>query len=195
MEEDKEYQRYKDEKNYRQNILEAILVSSIDGNRNKFPAITKHILSELKNGTIKYIGGNAGRLTYTNSRIEPENLEKYFYKYLKSALDCNSNQELNPKIKEALEELCKPYRIEPTGPDRPFLSIELYDHLGLTGNQISDIIIDRTFTILPEIIKKVEEKTLPNLTESEIKDITGIGKSMRKYIEEDLDFIKNIYCY
>lgn len=193
MEEDREYQRYKDERNYRKNILEAILVSSIQENKNQFPAITKHILSELINGTIDYIGGNPGRLTYANSRIEPENLEKYFYKYLKCDLDCELKQQLNPQIRSTINELSKPYRVDGNGPDKPYLTIELYEHLGLTGNQISDKRIGSTFTILPLIIKKVETQILPNLSESEIKDILGIGKAMRKYIQEDLDFIKKHY--
>ena len=179
---------------YRKRFLEALLVSSLSENNFRLPTIEEFILSEVVNGTIEYVGGDAGQVDYQGSRLDRSTFEGRLHKYFESEMEAHSKGKLNPKIREAINKLCGCYYVDPTGPDRPYPHTELYDHFrGPFGGGICQVIGRSTFSLPHDTFIKVQEKVLSSLSSPEKKNIIGIGKAMRKYVNRDLEFIGKTY--
>src|SRR4030042_5959859 len=90
------------EQDYRRHILEALLVASASDSF-KLPTIKEFILSEIVNGTIEHIGGNAGQIDYQKFRFDV-GFERKLYEYLVSEMESRPGT-LNPKVSKAINKL------------------------------------------------------------------------------------------
>jgi len=178
---------------YRRNLLEALLVSSVSKESFRLPTIKEFILNEVVNGTIEYIGGNAGQIDYKKFRFDRNTFEIELERYFEAEMKAYSKEKLNPKVNKAITKLCKHYFVYPTGPDRPYPHTELYTHFNGFGAGICPVIMESSFSLPQDTIIRVQRKVLPALSNPEKKDIEGIGKAMRKYIDRDLEFIERTY--
>ncbi len=181
-------QRDMEQTRYERNLIESLLVCSIDKD-SMMPTIKEFILSELVNGTISYVGGDAGEIKYKDIRMLDhwQQSMKMLVNYFREGI--GKKDKLDEKIKSTLLTLIKPQQ-ERSPPDRPYLKNKLYDHLiGAFGEGIFSGIIKSIWSLPSDLIKNIQEKVLPNYSESERKDIIGIGKAMRPFIEEDLVYI------
>lgn len=186
----------REEWSYRRHLLEAFLVSSVSEDSFRFPTIEEFILSELVNGTIEYIGGNAGNIDYQKFTYNRNDFEKELCNYFETEMSAHSKGKLNSDIREAIVELCGHYYVNPTGPDSPYPETELYTHFkGFCGGGICPVITQSSFSLSQDIIANVQKNVLPRFSDSEQKDIVGIGKSMRPYIDRDLEHIKETYLW
>ncbi len=187
-----DFKKYVEEARYRKGILEAILVSSITEERYELPTIQEFVLSELVNGTIEYIGGDPGKVNY--QRFRQGTFERCLWGYYEEEIKLYSKGKLNPKIREAITKMVNYDIVDPSGPDRPYPKTELYTFFkGSMGGGICGVIMKSTFSLPQEITDKVKREIIPTLSNTERKTVEGIGKSMRKYIDEDLEFIKGRY--
>lgn len=173
---------------YERNVLKALLVASTSEDNLRFPTIKEFILSEVVNGTIEYIGGNAGEVNYQS---EGGAFEINLYKYFKSEIETHSKGKLNPKIREVLDSLCEYHLESPTGPDGSFLETKLYNHFkGRCGGYgICQLPTSSSFSLPQDLVIEVNRQILPSLSNEERRDILGIGKSMREYVDRDLEFM------
>lgn len=57
------------------------------------------------------------------------------------------------------------------------------------------MIMNSTFSLSQKTLENVKEEIMPKLTNAERRSVEGIGKIMRKYIDEDLEFIKKTYLW
>lgn len=184
--------RFDDKMDYRKGLLEALLVASTTESDFRLPTIEEFILSEVVNGTIDYVNGNAGRINYHDFKYK-SHFEKEICKYLQSELE-SSKKELNPKIKESIMTMCEYYLTPSAGPERPSPETELYYLFnGPYGNGICPVLMRSTFSLSQELVVRTQNEIIPRLSEHEKKDIIGIGKSTRKYISKDLGFIRETY--
>ncbi|MBI2663419.1 hypothetical protein HYX15_02695 [Candidatus Woesearchaeota archaeon] len=186
--------KFDDKFDYRKGLLGALLVSSTTENDFLLPTIEEFVLSEIINGTIDYINGNAGKLSYHDFRFNRNHFEREIWKYFESELK-SSKRELNSKIMDSITTMCKYYMVTPDGPDRPYPETELYilfkGPFGSGG--ICPVLMRSAFSLPQELVLKVQRELIPLLSEAEKRDIKGIGKSMRKYISKDLGFIRETY--
>lgn len=170
---------------FRKNILEALLYCSISGNKFIFPAIERFIFSEVIKGTLEYVTGKKSNFEPKSDRYEDIMYER-FQKKLKKGL-------LEPEMEEALLKLLKPHWESDQWGDGEY-ETELYSQFtggGLGG--ICKVIMQSTFSLDQSVIYHVKTNVLPSLSEPIKKEVNGIGKLMRKYIEQDLKYIKQRY--
>ena len=177
--------------NFRQGLLEAVLVSSTNERNYKLPTIKEFILSELVNGTLDYIGTNAGEVIYSEHRSST--FEHKLFDYFTSKIK-GFERKLDRSIRNAITQLATPRRIYPGGPREitggPYVTTILYDHY----DGIVPIGIAQSVFSLPQgVLIKIQNKVLPCFTDGEGENVRGIGKSMRKYIDKDLEFINKTY--
>ena len=167
-------------------LLEALLFASTSKDRFKFPTEKRFILSEVINGTLDYVCGSAsaGEVTYLNIkyRLRSRQFESEIFTYLKDKIR-SPKKRLDSKIKDIIMKMVYPH-----SPGDIYLYIYFND-FGI-NNPICKVSTISTFSLDQETITRVEKEILPYLSKSERKDINGIGKSMREYIEKDLEFIK-----
>jgi len=176
---------------YNRNLLEALLVSSISKDDSRFPSIEEFILSEIVNGTIEYIGGNSGQKDYQKLRYI-DGFEKEIGVYFESEMNAHSQEKLDPTIRDALIKLCQYYYENPIGSDanqQP--RTELYNHFA----EICPVAAQSTFLLHQDNIIRARQEFISKLSDSEKKDIEGIGKTMRKYIDKDVKFIREKYYW
>jgi len=193
-----DFKRSVDELRYRRNVLEALLVSSISQESSWFPTIEQFVLSELVNATIEYVGGNAGQIIYQRFLHDEEEFEKHIYNYFKSEMErCSGEKKLDPCVNRAIDKLCEYYPVTPPEPFLPYNNVELYIHFigGVFGEGICPVITESSFSLPYETVERFKRDLFPKLSESEKRDIIGIGKIMRKYIDSDLEFIKERYYW
>lgn len=175
---------------FRSNVLEAILVSSMNEDENYFPSFKEYILSELVNATIEYAGGKPGMMSYV-SFMNSDNVnmfERKITEYLNSELMHTKN--ICSTIKSAILRMTRMDRVEVSGPDHDYLDCELYIDVqhSLFGSFHSR-------DSLPYSLVRKVEKQMSKFNEEEKRDINGIAKAMRKYIEDDLKYVKAHYYY
>jgi hypothetical protein len=178
-----------EESEIRMNILEAILVSSVDEKNSMLPNIQEFILSEVINGTIDYIGGTSDE-NYVKRRNDQKfgGYEKNIYENLEREIE-KSEKKLSPKVQKAIFKLCKNNTISPDGPAANYTSTDLYEFFRH--------ILPHTFTSkisMPmNLLYHTKHEIYPKLSPEEIQDIEGIGKAMRKHIDIDLEYIRAHY--
>ena len=179
---------------FRRNVLEALLVSSITNESFKFPTIQEFILGEVLDGVIDYIGGTAGKVNFGEFIVDRNIFEKELVSYFNTEMEKYSKEKLSPNIKSAIIGLSNYSYINPAGPERPFPHTELYNHFnGFDIGRICPLTFESSFSLPSKFISQVKKEILPRFSSSEIKDIIGISKHMRKYVEKDLEFIGRNY--
>lgn len=183
----------REEWNYRKNLLDALLILSVCEDSYRLPTIKGFILSEVVNGTIEYVGGNAGQIDYQKYRFDRDVFEEELSKYFKEEMKAHSDGRLTYKVKEAITKLCEHYYADTTGVDRPHSTTELYSHLKGFRSIFPPGILESTFSLSHDTITRVHKEVLPLFSEQEKRDIEGISKAMRKYINKDLRFIEQTY--
>jgi len=175
-------------------LLETLLVSSTitDEEIISLPTIKQFTLSEVINGTIEYIGGNAGQITYTQQQhndpfsndLFADRICKHFEEEIK-----NYGMGLDPNIRKAITKLVKYSPPQITGPELSEPYIPLYSLF----YELHPPLTTSTWSLPYETVKKVKDQILPFLSDSERRDINGIANCMRKYIQEDLTYIREHY--
>jgi hypothetical protein len=170
-----------EEMDYKMVLLEAVLVSSISEENSRIPTVKEFILSELVNGTIEYIGADAGRFTYQNLR-DKGNYRWEICKYFKSEFDKHATGKLDPKILNALNSLCKLRDFSTTHTEELF-------------RRICPVDMHSIYSPPYDSVLKMYKQTLPSFTERERENIVGIGKAMRKFIDKDLEYITKNFSW
>jgi hypothetical protein len=185
-----DFELYKQNLKYRNNVLEAILFSSLTPERLRLPTGPEFILSELVNGTIEYIGGNAGKMNYRNFEEGHYEFRRRMEKYLSEEMRKFSKGKLDPKIGNAVNKLCECYY--PDSSDKTRVEVNFFSHFNWGICQSTN---QSTFSLPYDLVIKTREKTIPSLSDSERKDVEGIGKSLGKYLDKDLEYIKKNYFW
>ncbi|MFZ5955507.1 MAG: hypothetical protein ACOYT4_03705 [Nanoarchaeota archaeon] len=186
---------------FRRNVLEAILVNSNQENEFKFPTIPQFISEGLANAAIDHFSNKhieSPLLYRENDEKFEESLRDHFIQNLNSELKAYFyNVESNfSKILEVVYKLILP--MQATGDhEKNYLTCELYEfYKGQNGHGgICNVAYESTFELPKDLIQKVQSEVMPNLDEKEKTDIKKIGKSMRRYIKEDLEFIRQQYSW
>lgn len=191
---------------YRTGILEAILYHSTKNGNATLPTIEALIHREIVDAAVEYITGKKstyqppGRMLQwgTKPNGEPNyrwhhdlNLEKQMWNYFQENLRKSKNK-VNPKIEKALIKILEPYYgRDETGDGEYDSELNfLFKRLG-----ICDVIMRSTFSLPLNTINHVKKDILPNLSESERKNVSTIGKLMKKYVKRDLAYIKETYMW
>ena len=177
---------------HRRNVLDALLVVAAP-NGNRLPTIEEFILSEIVNGAIDYLGGEAGEITYAKEKHIGNSYESKLYAYYHKEIR-DAQRKLDVDIGTAMDKLVEAvWHYSP--PDDPYYDTDLYlQFMGFAGvGGICPVLMESTFSLPYELVSKVRKEIMPTFSESEKRDITGIGKAMRKYIEEDLEYIREHY--
>ncbi len=152
----------------------------------KWPTPEEFILSELVNGVISYTGGNAGKFKYQDSFLERTSYEDKMYDYLTEELK-KPKKELLSDLHAVIERLVKPQQVH-CPPDRPYYECNLYN----TWRGICPVLMKSSFSLPYDFVvnTKKEIKTLNKFTRKEIKEL---GKAMKPFVEEDLEYIRTHY--
>lgn len=175
---------------YQENLLGAIFVSSISKESSQFPKDKRAILYSLVNGTIEHHGGNAGKIYYgEKSPLYWFSFEKELYEYLVKETS-HSKKEFDSRVKDTVIKLCKPTRVSGfMGIEEAYLNTKLYSHLEdgiIKGGLRSPPDWRQPHSLYPEFVTRVKKEILPGFSNPERKEIVGIGKAMRPYLDEFL---------
>jgi hypothetical protein len=196
MEKLSDFKKSFEESKQRRRILEAILVKSTNEDSYRLPTIKEFILSEVVNGTIYHTGGKAGKLNYQkfnyplDERYE-NRLTEYFNDQMSSA-----KKPLNPKIDDALKKMTQCHWVYVPEPSDNYPTCELYDHFhGFAGGGICPVVMESTFSLPQETVRDVQKNIIPSMSKAEKSDVRGIGKAMRRFVDEDLDYIRKHYYW
>ena len=181
-----------EERNYRINLIEAFLVSSMTKDKFMFPTIEQFILSEVANGVIKHIRGdnrNMPHINYQMFELKENEFEKNLVKELMFSIGLFSGI-MDSKVEKAITELCAPIWAGES------YHTELYEHFkGSAGMGICQTPMKSRFSLPYEVVVRAQRIIIPSFSDAERKDVEGIGKAMRPYIEQDLEFIKERYSW
>lgn len=172
-------------------VLHGVLFFASNEGKLTMPSVEKFILSEVVNGTIAYIGGEAGRVTSLNHRLMPSGFEVQLWQYFQTEMDAHSKGKLNPRIRKAIYGLCEPHRRLEPAPDRGiYLSTELYAHFNGVGHRFCGTFSQSTFSPEAGLIYHLKEEVLPEFSGAELRSIQGIGEAARPFVEEDVRYIR-----
>jgi len=168
---------------YLENVLEGVLVSSLSNDNLKLPSIERFILSEIVNGTVDFVGGEGGKVNYQDQDVLREHSPflRLAWKYLVDEVG-KSRDKLDPKVKGALFKLVRPFDANPSN---NLLYNIFPDFTGTGRASIFSPDLDQYF--------RIKKKVIPSFSDSERWSVGGVGRAMRNYIEEDLEYIKRIY--
>jgi hypothetical protein len=187
-----DYEKEREEKLFRKSVLEAILVSSITPENARLPTINEYILSELVNGVVDYTGGKAGKVTYSDDGFEKNSYIRNITRYFKEEMQ-NSKKKLTPLIQLSLDKMLEFIFVPYDRGEGYYPSSELYDFFSSPYIGICQAGAHSIFSLPYDLVMKVQNKTMPSFSEQEQKDIEGIGKEMRKYIDADIKDIGKTY--
>ncbi len=181
---------------YRRNVLEAILVSSLNADGISIPTIEEFVLGELINGTMEYMGLEPLRVDYREYMLYRNVFEMEISKAFKEQINASSQTMIDPNIKSALIKLSDCV-FETNGPlYGASLSTELYTHFkGFAGiGGICNVMMKSKFELSIDYVEKIKKDFMDRMSDLERENVFGIGKAMRKYINKDLELIKKV-CY
>ena len=172
----------------KRDLVSTLLLSCSLG--QSIPKAKEYVLSELVNGTIEHAGGDAGLLAYSEMRSDPR-YEEIMYDYLEEEIR-HAEQDISPNIESAILDLCAPYMTHDP-PERPCMRTELYDILDVPGWPVGTM---RTYDghayMFTTGVLECKDKLMGRFSASERDDIEGIANSMRKYLDHDIDFIREM---
>ncbi|MBI4919214.1 hypothetical protein HY837_04740 [archaeon] len=152
----------------------------------RWPTPEEFILSELVNGVISYTGGNAGKFKYQNVFMDRTSYEYKMYNYFKEELK-NSKKELLADLNATIDRLVKPHQVH-CPPDRPYDECNIYS----SWKGICPVLMQSSFSLPYDFVINAK-KDVRKLDEYTRKEIKSIGKAMKPFVEEDLEYIKSKY--
>ena len=164
-------------------LLWEILVSSIDGERDRFRTVSPFVLSEVINGTINYIGGKSGKVLYWNCRV-PE-FRRKIVDYFDMEL-VRQDDVLSSEIKNKLVSMTR-LKLRPCPQDRHDFITSLDEYF--QGNKTRPC---SSYRLSSEFVDKVNEG-IRRYHSFECIDVKRIGEETRGFIEDDLKFIAENY--
>ncbi len=177
-------------------VLEAITYFCRTPKKPRLPTIEQYILAELVNAAVEYSTGKKGEIDYR---------ELNFSLGYRGAYECRAwdyyNKQLSgaekpcPEIRRAIDDLLEPHFVSPGGPCDPYYNTDLYlCWKGFAGGGICNVVMQSSFSLDEETLRKIKRETLPSLPKQEMRDdCLSIGLLMRKYVQEDLKEIKKNY--
>ena len=197
---------------YDRDILQALLYYSTTEDDFMLPTIEEFILSEVVNGTLDYLGRDSGKVRYQDFRGDRNSFEKGIWDYFEreSGLSdkevvkktlCDyfeeesvlSGAEIDSDVIASISRMAGYHIVYPDGPDGPYPKAGLYSTFKSvlpTGAGMSS-----TFSLPQGVIYHVQKEVIPSLSGVVRADVEAIGKIMRKYINEDLVYIREKYMY
>lgn len=179
-----------EELNARGRLLEALLVTA----GTRLPTIKDFILSEVVNGAIAAVGGEAGKVTYKDCRLVSEGFEHDLWDYFTEEMQLHAEHKITPAVRTALEKMCEPHSVH-CPPDRPYPTTELYTFFRGTplGGGICHVRGQSIFSFPYDVVMRVRESIIPALPEARRKDVLAIGTAMQPFVADDLAFIRQTY--
>ncbi|MEK6926204.1 MAG: hypothetical protein AABW50_02910 [Nanoarchaeota archaeon] len=166
-------------------VFLAILYSSMNPSKDPtqiyFPSKKEgYILRELVGGVSEYVTGKKSELPEVGNFFNPPLAA--FYNVFCEAM--KKDKKLDEDIRSSLERRVKPYDISGTDYTESITSTGINDFVEV---MLPDFFLQRKKTSLPyAMVLKAEREIIPGLNGRQIQNVTGIGKLMRNYIEEDL---------
>ncbi|QQG39781.1 MAG: hypothetical protein HYS81_05470 [Candidatus Aenigmatarchaeota archaeon] len=164
-------------------VLECVLVKSMDGDRLHFLGPRKLVLGQFASGVLSHVGKPMEGFDYyeygTNhraSKFYETTLWKHFERGLKKI-----GSGMESRIGNAAMGLVQPHGREYYGQPESasWHETDLYNIFEVSPHMT-------TFSLTYELVHRVESKTWPKFAQREKLDMQGIGKCMRGFIERDI---------
>lgn len=180
---------------FQKKILESVLVASIlNDTEIRFPKRKELILNGLVKGTIDYIGGEIPKISNLDLSEETNYNSRKICRCFETEMDSpDAKILLSKKFRDAIGALCYGgWHRTGKQPDYDIhFDVEFYPLLEkILLEDVSSLGYNpKTFSFPQDFISKVKKQDYPTFSPDVLEDVLGVGKSMRKYIEQDLDFI------
>jgi len=177
---------------YDRDVLQALLYYSTAEDDFMLPTIEEFVLSEVVNGTLEYLGRDAGKVKYQDFKGGRNSFEKAAWDYFEEE-SVLSDKEIDSDVMASISRMANYHIVYPDGPDDPYPKAGLYSTFKsvlLSGAGMSS-----TFSLPQEVIYHVQKEVFPSLSGTARVDIEGIGKIMRRHIDEDLVYIGEKYMW
>ena len=172
-------------------ILETLLYFSTNRGKLMLPTIPEFIHKEVIEGLVEYVTEKESPLLHDGFHHDTH-LEGKMWEYLQKELT-NVKRELNSRIKDSLMEMLEPHWESDEWADGEYDTKLMILFNGRYTGGICNSVFRSTFSLEQKTINRVEKEILPSLLKSEKIDLEGIGKTMQKYVERDLKYIKEQY--
>lgn len=179
---------FKESNEFQERIIKVLFVLASQGGKLKLPTLKEYALSELIGAVVEHITGKECHLHFDKVDYGDwgENIRKNFEESIK-------NNHFTDKLERALRGLVDIHWENDELGDGEWecwamtiYSISVRDCNGWSGS---------TFSLLPKFIQSVEEEDMPLLGEDILQHCQKIAGIMTKYIEKDLAYIKEHYCW
>ena len=170
-------------------VLRGLLISSRE---MYFPTIDKFILSEVANGAIDYIGGEANKIKHADNLNFLGDFENKLWKHYSEEMQ-KHGENLSADLKQVLGSLIKPTRESNSPPEKG--GSNQTDLYVLWKNPLGGIcpVFGRSTFSLPYSEIVYGQNFLQTLDDGARKSIVNIGEKMKKFIQEDIIYIRNNY--
>ncbi|MBI4146619.1 hypothetical protein HY489_04760 [Candidatus Woesearchaeota archaeon] len=173
--------------NVRDDVLKALLVESSRATQFCVPARPEFIMSEIANGTIAHVGGDAGKQVYRGCPVFGPEFELLMNEEYDAQL-ARAPRKLVPSINSAIKALIEE-KEEWAPPERPYFSCRTYPHFRTlrpsTGKS--------TWELSYSLVRTGEKLLNSGFSNEEKNDLIGIAEKMKPFLREDLAHIRRNY--
>ena len=177
---------------YDRDVLQALLYYSTAEDDFMLPTIEEFILSEVVNGTLEYLGRDAGKVKYQDFKGGRNSFERAAWDYFEEE-SVLSDKEIDPDVMASIGRMASYHIVYPDGPDGPYPKAGLYSTF--KSVLFSGMCMSSSFPLLQGDIYHIKKKVIPSLSEAARADVESIGKIMRKHINDDLGYIGKKYMW
>jgi len=175
----------------RRNLFESFLVCSMQKGRKEFPTIEKFLLSELINGVVTYVGGKVEQVDYWAYYFGDGGLEEKLVKEIfQREMTEERRKKIQPKIMRAIDKMINYSYVSPSG-----LSFDTFPYCEVYGFAGDIFGVPKPISYLTDNVINRADEMLTSLKEQERENVYGIGRVMRPFIEQDIDYIKRVYFW
>ncbi len=168
------------------NLLKSLLVLSSAHRGYTLPTLNSFILSEVANGVIGYLGGNAGEVVARDydevmfvDKIDAE---------LRKNMDSRGKGKLTPDLEQTIRKLCGAQTRGGGHYEEVSIHCDLYN-IFKSPYGICDVTNRSTFRLSHSVVSQVEQDILPRMVEKDRVDVQGIASRMREQLDLDLRYI------
>jgi len=174
----------KEEDKFRYNVLRAILYFASDGGKKRLPTIDDFLTSEIVSATIEYLTEEE----YSNGYRKEQGFQRgQWYRMtnnaMKEAFEKFGNK-FNPALGEAIRTATEFHFQSDHGET---WHENLFRWFPKRPSMVS------TYSLSVESSDYIKEKVIPSLDPDTVGHCKKIAKIMRKYLDQDLEFIKEHY--
>ncbi|MEA2004185.1 MAG: hypothetical protein U9O53_04485 [archaeon] len=139
---------------YDRDVLQALLYYSTSEDDFMLPTIEEFILSEAVNGTLEYLGRDAGKVRYQDFKGGRDSFESAVWDYFEEE-PVLSDKVIDPDVMASISRMAGYHIVYSDGPDRAYAKVGLYSTF--KSVLLSGMSMSSTFSLMQKDVYHVQK--------------------------------------